>query len=766
MRGLILTRSWRDDGEGSRLEIWASTDHGPAKLVIENIEPVMFLRRSAWPDVRSLMPGSVHVRDVPLKALDDEDVQALYFPSQRTLEQTRDKLLNRGVECLEADIQPAERFLMERFIRGSFQATGDPVKQDGFSLVVNPRLRHGDYRPDLTTLSFDLETSEDAGRLYSIAYICGDSRRVLLRGGFQGTAGNEPFEPVFCRDERGLILQFLADVQSLDPDVLIGWNVVNFDLSVLERRCRDLGIELALGRNREPARVIPRRRAALNAVARVPGRVVLDGIECLRSAFWTFESYALESVARELLGRGKAISAERDKPAEITRLFEEDQRALARYNIEDCQLVVDIFSATDLLEFVVERTRLTGLAMGRQGGSVAAFDYLYLPRLHRKGRVAPSLTRKSYPETSPGGYVLDSVPGIHENVVVMDFKSLYPSIIRTFKIDPLGRACPGDDPIPGFLGAEFSRTDNLLPGIIEDLWQRRDAAKRDGNQPLAQAIKILMNSFYGVLGTDGCRFYHPQLASSITRRGHEIIQQSRQWIEDQGFSVIYGDTDSLFVLLRKDGPALEEQARSLVAGLNAHWTRVIEHEYRLRSYLEIELETLFTRFFMPRIRGRDTGSKKRYAGIAGPDEGSLLIKGLEAVRSDWTELARTFQRELLYAVFQEHDVEALVRRYVERVRSGDARSRLVYRKRLRQPLSAYRKNVPPHVKAARQMDNPGSEVRYYMTVAGPQPVEKQTAALDYDHYVERQIKPVADSVLPFIGLDFDHIVAGQGDFFQ
>ena len=766
LHGFILSREWRDGLQGSHMELWAATDHGPAQLILENLEPVMFLRRSDLEAAKRSLPASARAGDVSLKALDGEDVEALYFPSRRLLEQARDRLLSEGVECLEADVPPGERFLMERFIRGSFRAEGTFERGDLFLRLLNPRLSHADYDPHLGVCSFDIETSEDARELYSIAYIHGQRRRVLMRGEATAPAGEADFETVGCADERGLLERFVDDVQSLDPDVLIGWNVINFDLSVLQRRCKELGVAFEIGRSRTPGRVLEGRAGTLNAIARCPGRVILDGIECLRSAFWRFQNYSLESVGRELLGRGKTISAEHHKPSEITRLFHEDKAALARYNIEDCRLVLDVFAATDLLNFVVQRTRLTGLAMGRQGGSVAAFDYLYLPRLHREGWVAPSLLRQSDPQGSPGGYVLDSVPGIHDNVAVLDFKSLYPSIIRTFRIDPLGRAQPGDDPVPGFLGARFSREHSLLPTIIEELWQRRDDAKRAGNQPLSQAIKILMNSFYGVLGTDACRFYHPQLASSITRRGHEIIQTSRDWIEQQGFRVIYGDTDSLFVLLRETGQASKARALELVANLNRWWQARIRSEYRLHSYLEIELETLFNRFFMPTIRGGEVGSKKRYAGITEAGGGSLVIKGLEAVRSDWTELARSFQRELLYAVLQGQDAEHLTRRYVDLVRSGGAESQLVYHKRLRRPLNAYRKTIPPHVRAARQLGKPVSEVRYYITVAGPQPVERRTASLDYDHYVERQIKPVADAVLPFVGLDFDRIVGGQRDLFS
>jgi len=103
------------------------------------------------------------------------------------------------------------------------------------------------------------------------------------------------------------------------------------------------------------------------------------------------------------------------------------------------------------------------------GGSVAAFDFLYLPRLHRKGVVAPDISPFDDGLGSPGGYVLDSEPGLYNNVLVLDFKSLYPSIIRTFCIDPLGMFRPGDNPIDGFLEASFSRDEHILPDMIASL---------------------------------------------------------------------------------------------------------------------------------------------------------------------------------------------------------------------------------------------------------------------------------------------------------
>ncbi|SPW47973.1 DNA polymerase II [Escherichia coli] len=108
---------------------------------------------------------------------------------------------------------------------------------------------------------------------------------------------------------------------------------------------------------------------------------------------------------------------------------------------------------------------------------------------------------------------------------------------------------------------------------MTSIWHGRDEAKRQGNKPLSQALKIIMNAFYGVLGTTACRFFDPRLASSITMRGHQIMRQTKALIEAQGYDVIYGDTDSTFVWLK--GAHSEEEAakigRALVQHVNAWW---------------------------------------------------------------------------------------------------------------------------------------------------------------------------------------------------
>ena len=570
-----------------------------------------------------------------------------------------------------------------------------------------------------------------------------------------------------------------------DPDAIIGWNLVQFDLRVLQKHAERYQIPLRLGRGGNLLEWREHGFKQNHFFAAAAGRLIIDGIEALKSATWNFPSFSLEYVSQALLGEGKAIDNPYQRMAEIDRRFAEDKPALARYNLKDCELVTRIFAKADLLNFLLERATVTGLAADRSGGSVAAFSHLYMPRMHRLGFVAPNLGEQPE-EHSPGGFVMDSRPGLYDSVLVLDYKSLYPSIIRTFLIDPVGLVegmrHPNDaDSVPGFRNARFSRSKHCLPAIVEQIWQGREAAKRQHNKPLSQALKIIMNALYGVLGSSGCRFFDPRLASSITLRGHEIMRQTRELIEAEGYQVIYGDTDSTFVWLKQ--PHDEQQAaqigRTLVQRVNAWWQQHLQQQFGLENALELEFETHYSRFLMPTIRGAEQGSKKRYAGLIarGGGEEEMVYKGLETVRTDWTPLAQQFQQQLYQRIFKRQPYQDYVRDYVGKTLNGDFDDQLVYRKRLRRKLDDYQRNVPPHARAARIADDynrsqgrplqyqNGGWISYVMTVAGPEPLETRHSPIDYQHYLERQLQPVADAILPFLHDDFTTLVTGQMGLF-
>ena len=783
-QGFVLTRHWRDTPAGTEVEFWLATDAGPQQVRLPYQVCNAFIPAVQREQAEALLQ---HERHVELRALALCDFQSrpvlgVYCRQQGQLIDIAQRLRRAGVDVYEADVRAPERYLMERFITAPVSFSGE-LQADG--VLHNARMKpHPDYRPRLKLVSLDIETSAQ-GDLYSIALEGCGQRQVYMLG--KATDADTPvnFDLEFCAT-RGELLHRLNHWLALhDPDAIIGWNVVQFDLRILHEHARRLGIPLLLGRGDNEMQWREHGTRKQHFFASAAGRLIIDGIESLRSATWSFSSFSLENVAQTLLGEGKDISTPYQRMDEINRMFAEDKPALARYNLKDCELVTRVFEKTELLTFLLERASVTGLPADRSGGSVAAFYHLYMPLMHRQGFVAPNLGEKP-PQASPGGFVMDSRPGLYESVLVFDYKSLYPSIIRTFLIDPLGLVEGLRDPsdeasVPGFRGARFSRTRHCLPAIIERVANGREVAKREKNAPLSQALKIIMNAFYGVLGSSGCRFFDTRLASSITLRGHEIMLKTRALIEAQGFSVIYGDTDSTFVWLRSEHSEAEATriGRELVAHVNQWWRAHVQETYGLHSALELQFETHYTRFLMPTIRGAEEGSKKRYAGLVVRADGEreMVYKGLETVRSDWSPLARQFQQALYQRIFDRQPYQAYVRDFVRSTLAGEYDELLIYRKRLRRPLDDYERNVPPHVRAARLADEyndqqgrprqyqSGGSIRYLITVAGPQPLENLTAPVDYDHYLTRQLQPVADAILVFVDDDFSALVGGQMGLF-
>jgi DNA polymerase-2 len=467
LTGFLLTRHWGDGADGIELVFWAHSSAGPLRLVFTSQQAVCFTPADTVLDPADLPGLRLERKRLRLHTLDGRPVDGLYFHHQRDLGRLRSLTKEVGIPLHESDIKPHDRFLMERFITAPLEVVGEAVEQGGYLEFHNPGVRSGACDPRLCYVSLDIETDGINGEILSIALCNKEVEMICMQGEAARWESDLPIR--WFGNEAALLAGFLEAFRALDPDLLLGWNLINFDLDYLQRRCRLHRLPFAFGRGGDNAAVLPPQRGGQTRFPSLPGRVALDGIDTLRAAFWSFESFELGFVAERLLGRKKLIEKPAGKIEEICRLFREDRPALAAYNLEDCRLVEAIFEKADLIDFAVQRAVMTGLPLGRQGGSVAAFDNLYLPRLHRASAVAPDVGASQATESSPGGYVMDSQPGIYDNVLVLDFKNLYPSIIRTFRIAPLGLARPGEDPVPGFLGAGFSRDGAILPAIITEL---------------------------------------------------------------------------------------------------------------------------------------------------------------------------------------------------------------------------------------------------------------------------------------------------------
>ena len=756
----LLTDGWSDIQGKNVLTYWGiSNEIGPVEIRISNSNPLFFVLK----DVEITGLNIPHRRkNVLLKNFNSEPVDALYFNTQRELLLGAEYLRKLNIPVYESDVDPARRYLMERYIYAQASLTGDEKKEERSTLFVNPIIKPALIEPEFRVLSLDIETGKDNTLLSIACHLWGnipEKKIVFMKG--KGGAADEALQEIFFNNsEEELLKAFLRWFRQNDPDIIIGWHVIGFDLMFLEKRCRELNINFDISRK---GNTILRNKARGGYYASIPGRIVLDGPISLRTAFYSFEDYTLETVSQELLGTGKTISTERGKVEEINRLFNEDKYQLAEYNLNDTILVSEIFKKTGIIKQDVKRAQLSGLMMDRLGMMTAAFDHFYLPKLHREGFVASDVKDVEPSGQAAGGHVIEPVPGIYDNVAVLDFKSLYPSIILTFKIDPLSRLYNNIEPISTPQGYKFSSVKHYLPELISRLMEQRNTAKKNNDRYLSQAIKILMNSFYGVMGSFGCRFYHSDLPNAITSTGKWLLLGSKDYLEQKGYKVLYGDTDSLFVRI-KDAEAEDPDyyGAKIAEDLNAYWKGKLREEFDVDSYLELEYEKFYKKFVLTQSRGSESGAKKRYAGlITDKDSNKIEFVGMESVRSDWTKLAKDFQAELYDRILNNKEIDNWINDLVVSLKQGHFDNKLVYRKRLRKDIDEYVKNIPPQVRAARMLDDKSSSVKYVITKKGPVPVGLNPTDIDYNHYIDKQLRPIADSILCLLGTSFSSIVSSQ-----
>jgi DNA polymerase-2 len=758
--GLILQPTYRIEGDRPVVHLFGKLDDGHSFLVRDNrLRPHFFVPREDGDKAQEF--GAHALLPTPKVDLIGRELFRVEVQKPQDAPPLRDRLMRAGIECLEADVRFAMRYLIDRHIKSAVRISGHGEPGRGVDLVFeNPTLEPDDCRPRLAVLSIDIETDPYNNRLLSAALVgCGANEVLLL-----DPEGREPPPgAVPLRSELDLLRAVFRRIRELDPDVITGWNVIGFDLNFLLDRAHAHGVHSEIGRGPGDMRLYSGRDRGERGPDRaaIPGRLVLDGIRLMRGAFIRMESYALDFVARKTLGEGKTIHG-RDRVKEILRTYRHEREAFVRYNLKDAQLVLDILDHYRLIDLTVERSLLTGMPLDRVSASVASFDFLYLTELSRRGRVAPSVGSGEHESADFGGTVLQPEPGLYPNVLVFDFKSLYPSIIRTFEIDPLGYlgsdGSAAQDAVVAPNGAAFRRRKGILSDLLDGLFERREAAKERHDEVASQAIKILMNSFYGVLGTPVCRFFNPKLAAAITSFGRELLLWSKAVVEGRGYRVIYGDTDSLFVLSgAPDSAAALAIADELTATLNRELQQHVENKWGVQSRLELEFERLYQRILFPPKRHGEGGAMKHYVGLT--EDAGVVFTGMEVVRRDWTDLARRAQRELYERFFHDRPFEDYLRNLVAELRAGEHDELLVYRKALRKGIHEYTSTTPPHVAAARKMKSrPGTLIDYVTTVDGPEPARERKSAFDYEHYVEKQLRPIATPILDLMGLKFERVI--------
>jgi len=747
------------------IQIFGRLENGQSFAAIKKLTPYFFVKKK---DAKKLKTKE-KPEETKLKNFAGDEVVKFSFENQTDLNNAY-KEHHKEIDIYEADLKPQTRFIVDNDLLGSIEIEGEYEPSEKVDRVygepkISP-ISHESFKPKLKVVSLDIESDKN-GNLYCIG-LYGEN----YKKNFMITKHNLK-HTVSCKNEEECLEKFKQELLKIDPDIIIGWNVIDFDFVFLKELFKKHKIAFDIGRTNEEPRLRIESNFFRSSSINIPGRQVLDGINLIKDPlikeapsikFADFESFTLEDVSQALIGKGKLLKG-KSRHEEIEFLYKTDTekslQSLADYNLMDCELVYEILEKTKMIELAIERSQLTGLTLDRISGSIVAFDSLYIREARKNNLVSPSNEFKQKETRITGGYVHSANSGLYKNVLVLDFKSLYSSIIQTFNIDPSSFIKKEQkDCIKAPNGACFKNQDGLLPQILRRLHLAREKAKKEKRELSNYAIKTIMNSFWGVLASPNLRYFDLDMANAITNFGQFIIKLTAKEIEKMGYKTIYSDTDSVFVETKLGKEKANSLGKKIAEDINKFYDEYAKKNYNRKSYLELEFEKQYLAMIIPQVRGGEAAAKKRYAGLLEKPGGGekLEVVGLEAIRGDWTEAAQEFQMELLNKLFHDEPIDKFIKDYLKKIRQGKLDEKLVYRKSIRKDLKEYTKTTPPHVKAARKLNHLESNViEYYMTLDGPEPIQNLKHKLDYEHYVTKQIKPIAEQILSLFNQKFEDL---------
>ncbi|MBU7032156.1 MAG: hypothetical protein HXS53_06470, partial [Theionarchaea archaeon] len=517
MHGLIIHPTYRTHNGKSYVHLYGRLENGESFLTITEFRPYFFIRKE---DVsRALKEDSLEFSDPSMKTFSGDEVVQIITQYPADVAQLRRSLHEKDIECYEADIRFAYRFLMDKDIRGYLDIEGEYMRGERVDRIYeNPILTPtSPCDIHLDAASLDIEVDESTGEVVCLTLYDGEYHTLLLK--------QEVPTAITCGSEMELLSRFKDILLTLDPDVITGWNVVDFDLYYLQQRFKRHSLHFDLGRSGAQSKFRTETSFIRASRAQMDGRMVLDAMHLLRDFFIKLDDYKLGTAGKAILGEGK-IDIEKD----IGKVWKENPDLLVEYNQKDAKLVTDIIEKKRLLELSKRMTGITGLQLDRVKAAIASLDSLYIRESRKKGIVCPSVSGMSRKKVT-GGLVQEPTFGVFSFVLLFDFRSLYPSIMATFNIDPLtyteektGIQAPN--------GAFFRESPGILPEIILKLLRRRSEATIYEEQ---YAIKIIMNSLFGVLGNPNCRFYNSKIANAITSFGRYFLEETTSRVKEMGY---------------------------------------------------------------------------------------------------------------------------------------------------------------------------------------------------------------------------------------
>ncbi len=554
-------------------------------------------------------------------------------------------------------------------------------------------------------------------------------------------------------DDRPVIEGFLRYLREFDPDVIVGYGSNQRDWPYLLTRARRLGLRLSVDREEgEP-------HTSVYGHISIAGRANVDLYD-FADELPEVKVKTLENIA-EFLGVMRLEERTLIDEVDIPAYWEDPDRRplLLKFSLENLRSIMGIAEA--MFDYALQLSSLVGIPLDHIGTAAVGFrvEWFLIREAYRIGELVPTRRPRPY-RTYVGGMVLKPRPGIHEEIAVLDFKSMYPNIMIAKNISP-DTYVPPEEPDPPcgvYVAPEVGhRFRKEPPGFYKEVLTRLLRAREEIRERLRtldpesveyrvldarqRAVKVITNASYGYTGWLGARWYLKPVAEATTAWGRHIIRNTIEMAKKMGLEVVYGDTDSIFI--RYDPEKVERLSKAVGEEIG----------------LEIKPDKVYVRVLF-------TEAKKRYCGLL-PD-GRLDVVGMEVIRGDWAAVAKEVQEGVLGILLREKDPEkaaGFVRGYISDLLARRIPYRdLVIWKTLTKPLKEYKVRAA-HVEAARMLMQEGWEltlgdkVGYVITKGEGKLYERAKPynlasydEVDLDYYVEKQIIPAALRILKQFGV--------------
>ena len=593
--------------------------------------------------------------------------------------------------------------------------------------------------------------------------------------------------------EKEMLQEFLKIMDNYDPDIILGYNINNFDLPYIETRLRKNGLPRTLGRCTQKP-LIP-RKVTIRYRNTIAGRVVADVYDLVKEAaakfglFKGLKRYGLGDISKLILGEGKVDIAH----SEINGHWSDNGEKLKKlidYSRKDAELPLQILLKEQMLDKFFELSKVSGILLqdALDGGESTRIENLLLREFNMRNFVISckpdndELSRRNIQRQTQGlkgAFVLSPAVGFHNKCVVyLDFRSMYPNIIKYFNICPstLLLSNKNVDYLETSTGTKFVSPkvrEGIVPKIIRYLLDTRAKIKKEMDHTRKPekrrylhakqyAFKTVANAFYGHLGYVRAKLYVLEIANSITGTGREMINKTKQIVETKTpYKVVYADTDSVMVEL--DTTDVKEAFK-----IGIDISKLINEE--IKNMLELKIESVFKTLLIL--------SKKRYAGwnfepVGEEWEESIVTKGIETVRRDWCDLVSETLEEILTTILKEQDISKavkLVRDKVVDIKTGKMDvDKLIITKSVSKSLKSY-KGVQAHIELVKKMkardpaSAPGVGDRVgFVIVKGlqmiskraedPEYVKKYKLMVDSKYYIESQLLPPLERVFEALSVN-------------